>query len=152
MGYESGNTVRGAFSVFTTGNVPVTGLVEADFSILLALDLVDSAVPVSIAEIGHGRYGYSFVAPADGYWYLTIRYASQNPRGWQDEIRVSVQVGAQGGSGYDPEAERRPRSNRDAENRERIQQRKKRGEEMAERDAIVLGLIADEVADDWEGS
>lgn len=147
MAYDPGDTVVGAFSVFTAGNVAVTGLVTGDFSILLALDLVDSAVPVSITEIGQGRYGYSFVPPAEGYWYLTIRYAADNPRGWQDEVRVAVHAVGGGGGVADGTGRRRHFSH-DAEDRARRQKALELAARTAEQDAVLLSLIAEELTDD----
>jgi hypothetical protein len=83
-------TVRGMLTVYDTSNNAVTGLVEANFTILSSKDGVDNSatLDVAIAEVGNGRYTYTFTPDVIGYWHLLFRHATYNPRGWQDEFDV----------------------------------------------------------------
>jgi hypothetical protein len=85
---QSAGTLRGSFAVYDSSNVPVTGLVNGNFTKLLALDGVDNATTLTVSEIGSGRYTYTFTATA-GYWFVLIRHATHAPRGFQDEYDVS---------------------------------------------------------------
>lgn len=85
---QSAGVLRGSFAVYDSLNAPVTGLVSGDFSKLLALDGVDNAIPITVTEIGSGRYTYTFTATT-GYWFVLIRHATYHPRGFQDEYDVS---------------------------------------------------------------
>lgn len=86
---QSPGPIMGSFAVYDEDNEPVTGLVDGDFEKLMALNGVDSAVPVTIAEIGEGRYSYQFTA-TEGYWFVLIRESEHAPRGFQDEYDVSA--------------------------------------------------------------
>jgi len=76
--------------VFDTANAPVTGLVNGDFSKFLSVDGVNSAVVVTVSEIGNGRYQASFTPTSTGFWYLLITNATYNPRGWDEEFDVTT--------------------------------------------------------------
>ena len=88
----SSGDVKGGFVVYDESNVPVTGLTPGNFTILLANEGVDSAVPVTISEVGDGRYHYAFTA-TEGEWFLLIRYAVENPRGWSEDVSVVLSSG-----------------------------------------------------------
>ena len=81
-------TVRGMLTAYNTSNTAVTGLSQSDFTILISKDGVDNAATVTIAEVGNGRYTYTFVPNVAGYWHIIFRNATYNPRGWQDEFDV----------------------------------------------------------------
>jgi hypothetical protein len=98
--YTAGDTVLGVFVVYGATDLPITGLIQSDFSSFLSKDGVDSAEPVSIVEVGDGRYGYSFGAVDGGEWYLVVRSGSYNARGWQDSVEVQVVVTIGSGGGY----------------------------------------------------
>ena len=85
---QSAGVLRGSFTVYDVAHSPVTGLVNANFTKLLALDGVDNATAVTVTEIGNGRYTYTFAATA-GYWFVLIRHATYAPRGFQDEYDVT---------------------------------------------------------------
>lgn len=85
---QSAGTTRGSFAVYDSSNVPVTGLVSGNFTKLLALDGVDNATTITVAEVGSGRYTYTFTTTA-GYWFVLIRHATHAPRGFQDEYDVT---------------------------------------------------------------
>lgn len=77
-------------TVYDSANAPVTGLVNVDFTKLLALNGVASAVVATVSEVGSGRYSVTFTPNADGAWYLLVRNATYNPRGWDEEYDVTV--------------------------------------------------------------
>ena len=81
--------VRGMLTVYNGSNSAVTGLVGTDFTTFISKDGVDSAVAVTITEVGSGRYTYTFTPTATGYWHLLFRNTANNPRGWIDEFDVS---------------------------------------------------------------
>jgi hypothetical protein len=85
---QSVGVLRGSFAVYDSLNSPVTGLTNGDFTKLAAKDGADDPVAITIAEIGSGRYTYTFNATA-GYWFILIRHATHAPRGFQDEYDVS---------------------------------------------------------------
>ena len=92
-------TVQGGFVVYTDAGVPVTGLVQSDFTALLSKDGVDDAVTaVTISEVGQGRYHYAFLAPTVAEWFLVIRYAVENPRGWSEDL-IAVALSTYTGAG-----------------------------------------------------
>lgn len=94
-----GSNVYGGFNVYTDENVPVTGLVQANFQILVAKDGGHSSVPVTIGETGDGRYWYRFTPSDVGEWFIVIRYAVEVPRGWSEDLVVyAVSVGTGGGA------------------------------------------------------
>jgi hypothetical protein len=82
-------TVRGMLTVYNSSNTAVTGLTGASFTTYISKDGVDQGTVVSVAEVGNGRYTYTFVPTETGYWHLLFRNATYNPRGWQDEFDVS---------------------------------------------------------------
>lgn len=81
---------RAYFEVYDTLNAPVTGLINADFTKLLALDGVDNATAVTVTEIGSGRYFASFTPGSTGSWHLLIRQATYNLRGWHETFDVTT--------------------------------------------------------------
>lgn len=92
-------TVQGGFVAYTDVGVPVTGLVQSDFTALLSKDGVDDAVTsVAISEVGQGRYHYAFSAPTVAEWFLVIRYAAENPRGWSEDL-IAVALSTYTGAG-----------------------------------------------------
>jgi hypothetical protein len=83
----AGTLVRGSFAVYdTVTNAPILGLVNGDFTKLVAKNHVDDAAVVAISEIGSGRYGYTITLSVVAYWHVLIRHATYNLRGWQDEF------------------------------------------------------------------
>jgi hypothetical protein len=92
-------TIQGGFSVFDGANQPITGLVQADFEILLAKDGIDSAVAVTISEVGQGRYHYEFEADAAADWFLLIRGLDESPRGWSEDVLATTIRTGQGSGG-----------------------------------------------------
>ena len=82
--------VRTEFDVFDNANVPVLGLVNANFTKLLSLDGVNDLTVVTVTEVGNGRYEATFTPGSVGYWCLTIRNAVYNPRGWTDGFDVTI--------------------------------------------------------------
>ena len=109
----SGTTTRvnklaqGEFVVYDSSNTPVLGLAQSAFTILVAYEGADSAVAVTITEVGNGRYLYSFTPNAVGDWYVVIRHATYNARGWDEEFQAVTGGGdADAGSS---EAKRRTR-------------------------------------------
>lgn len=87
---QAGALVRTAFTVYDSSNAPVTGLVNGDFTKLLAKNGVDDATVVTVSEIGGGRYQASFTPASTGSWYLLIRNATHNPRGWDEFFDVTT--------------------------------------------------------------
>jgi hypothetical protein len=96
--YKIGDTIYGVFVVYDQANVPITGLTAIDFAAFLSNEGVNSSGTVTIVEVGSGRYGYSFVATDGGEWYLVIRSATYNARGWQDGLEIAVRFLVLGGS------------------------------------------------------
>jgi hypothetical protein len=81
--------VRGSFAVYdTVTNAPILGLVDGNFTKLVAKNHADDATVIAIVEIGSGRYGYTITPGSVAYWHVLIRHASYNLRGWQDEFDV----------------------------------------------------------------
>lgn len=95
-----GQLARGVFVVYDGAGVPITGLVQSDFAVLVAHDGANSSETIVISEIGSGRYGYTFTPPSGGDWYIVVRSGSYNARGWQEEF--SAEVTARGGAGGIP--------------------------------------------------
>jgi hypothetical protein len=85
-----GTLVYAYLEVWDSANAPVTGLVDGDFTKRLAVDAVNSAVVVTVAEIGNGRYSATFTPPVNGNWYLSIQNATYNPRGWDETYQVTT--------------------------------------------------------------
>ena len=88
-GQNVNTTVRGMLAVFDSSDDPVTGLVNSAFTKYVAYNGADNSVTVTVAEIGNGRYGYTFIPNNIGYWHVMIVHSTYNPRGWQDEFDVS---------------------------------------------------------------
>jgi hypothetical protein len=89
--------VQGGFVVYNDANSPVVGLLSSDFEVLLSKDGVNNGAAVTLSEVGSGRYHYSFTADP-GEWFLLIRHAPENARGWSENIvTVSISVGTGGG-------------------------------------------------------
>lgn len=92
--------VQGGFVVYTDAHAPVPGLVQGNFTVLLAKDGAVNGTAVIVSEVGNGRYHYEFDATG-GEWFLVIRYSPENARGWSEDVLVaSVSVGS--GSGGAP--------------------------------------------------
>lgn len=85
-----GVLLRSYLTVYDVDNNPVTGLVNGDFTKFLALDGVNDATVVTVAEIGNGRYVASFTPGSTGSWYLLVRQATYNKRGWDEEFDVTT--------------------------------------------------------------
>ena len=92
-----GVLVEGMFEVYDSSNAPVLGLVKADFTVLLAYEGAGSAIAVAVTEVGNGRYLYSFTPNAAGDWYVSIRHATYNARGWSDEFQARSGGSSAGG-------------------------------------------------------
>lgn len=86
----NGVLVRSYFTVYDVSNAPVTGLVDGDFTKLLAFNGAVSVIPVTVTEIGGGRYFASWTPSANGDYYLVVRNAIYNPRGWDEEYTVTT--------------------------------------------------------------
>lgn len=69
-------------------DLPVTGLVKADFTFLFSHDGAIVSPTVTFGETGNGRYFFSFTPNALGEWSGLIRHAVYNPRGWFEEFYV----------------------------------------------------------------
>jgi len=80
--------IHGTIVVYNNTNAPVTGLVQGDFTYLMALNGVVNATAITLTEISSGRYDYSFTPTVVGYYHALIRNATYNPRGEQDEFDV----------------------------------------------------------------
>jgi hypothetical protein len=81
--------VRADFSVYDSANAPVTGLMNGDFTKLLSKNGVDDATAVTVSEIGSGRYSATFTPATVGVWYLLVRHATYNKRGWEEQYDVT---------------------------------------------------------------
>lgn len=82
--------VRSYFSVFDTADAAVTGLLDGAFTKVLSKDGASSAVAVTVAEIGSGKYVASFTPDGVATWDLRISHATHNPRGWQATYDVTT--------------------------------------------------------------
>lgn len=85
-----GVSVLSYLTVYDTANAPVTGLVNGDFTKLVAFNGANSAVVVVVTEIGGGRYSAAMTPTAIGSWYLLIRQATYNMRGWDETYDVTT--------------------------------------------------------------
>lgn len=85
-----GNLIETEFTVYDSLNAPVTGLTNSDFTKLLSINGTDSAIPVTVSEIGNGRYEAFFTPPVVGDWYLVIRNTTYNQRGWDESFDVTI--------------------------------------------------------------
>lgn len=89
-----GTVVRSYISVFDAANTPVTGLVDGSFTKFLAFGSATSAIVVTVSEIdainNPGQYVATFTPTSSGSWYLGVRNAANNPRGWDEEFDVTV--------------------------------------------------------------
>lgn len=86
---KTGSTARGYFTVWNSSNAAVTGLVNADFTKLLAKDGSNDATTLTVAEVANGRYTYTF-AITTGEWYVLITNAIYNARGWDENWSCSA--------------------------------------------------------------
>lgn len=82
--------IRVYFSVFDASDAVVTGLVSGNFTKILHKDGAVSAVAVTVAEIATGVYTATFTPNATGAWYLCVRHATHNPRGWEEAFDVTT--------------------------------------------------------------
>lgn len=80
----------GYFEVYDSGSSPVTGLVNGDFTKLLAKNGTNDGTTVTVAEVGTGRYYVTFTPATTGLWHLLIRHATYNTRGWQETFDVTT--------------------------------------------------------------
>lgn len=80
--------VRAYLEVYDASQLPVTSLVNTDFTKLLLKDGVNDATTITVAEVGNGRYEASFTPPTTGVWHLTIRNATYNKKGWHETFDV----------------------------------------------------------------
>lgn len=85
-----GNLVETEFTVYDSLNAPVTGLLNSDFTKLLSINGTNSVVPVTVSEVGNGRYEAFFTPPVVGDWYLLIRNTTYNLRGWDESFDVTI--------------------------------------------------------------
>lgn len=85
-----GSLVRAEFTVYDGADAPVIGLADGAFTKLLSLNGAPDATPVAVAEIGGGRYEATFTPAFSGDWYLLVRQATFNPRGWDENFDVTV--------------------------------------------------------------
>lgn len=69
-------------------DLPVTGLVQGDFTFLFSHDGAIVSPSLTFGETGNGRYFFSFTPNALGEWAGLIRHATYNPRGWFEEFYV----------------------------------------------------------------
>ena len=81
---------RADFTVYDSSNSPVTGLVNGDFTKLLAKNGANDATVVTVSEIGTGRYSATFTPASTGVWYLLVKHATHNPRGWDEQFDVTT--------------------------------------------------------------
>ena len=81
-------------------DLPVTGLVQGDFTFLFSNNGVIVSPTITFGETGSGRYFFSFTPNALGEWAGLIRNATYNPRGWFEEFYIvaSVQIQSSGDS------------------------------------------------------
>lgn len=77
------------FAVYTSSQVAVLDLTTGDFAFLLFVDGAASIVSVTVTEMSGGCYEASFTPPTTGTWYLMIRHATYNKRGWQETFDVT---------------------------------------------------------------
>lgn len=129
--------IRGILVIYNYLHQPVTGLGEGEFTTTLTYEGVVSSIPVTISEVGNGRYLYSFTATSPGEWYLSIIHSTYNPRGWDEEFRVEGDIGASSGGAYPWGVEMR---------RDHMQDRRDREDQELARDdedaimTILLGI------------
>jgi hypothetical protein len=69
-------------------DLPVTGLVQGDFTFLFSNNGAIVSPVITFGETGNGRYFFSFTPNALGEWAGLIRHATYNPRGWFEEFYV----------------------------------------------------------------
>jgi len=76
--------------VYDAANLPVVGLLDANFTKFLSLNGAPDATPVVVTEIGNGMYYASFTPAVIGSWELLVRNAVNNPRGWHETFDVTA--------------------------------------------------------------
>jgi len=76
--------------VYDNANNPVLGLVNANFTKVLAFNGVLNATVVTVTEVGNGMYEATFTPGVIGSWHLLIRNAANNPRGWDETFDVTA--------------------------------------------------------------
>lgn len=86
--FASGEAVTLELDVFDSSGAAVTGLTDGAFTKLLSRNGVTSAVTVTVAEVGSGRYSVAFTPNATGQWTVTVRHATYAPRGWKGTVDV----------------------------------------------------------------
>ena len=83
--------VTDEFTVVNSAGVPVTGLVDGDFTKELynpsGTEVAFSIVPV-VTELGGGAYRVVFTPNALGNWLLTIKHATYFPWGKSQNYKV----------------------------------------------------------------
>lgn len=84
-----GNLIETEFTVYDDSDQPVTGLLNVDFQKFLSVNGASSAIPVTVSEIGSGRYETFFTPSVIGDWYLLIRQTTYNLRGWDESFDVN---------------------------------------------------------------
>lgn len=91
---KNAGLVRAELTVYDENDVPVTGLVDADFSKKLTVNGAVSLVLVTVTEIDAilrpGEYTATFTPNSLGDWYLIIRQPTYNPRGWDENFDSTV--------------------------------------------------------------
>ena len=86
-----GSLVAMEFEVYNASNhQPVDSLVTGDFTRLLSVGGVDSAIAVTIAFLTSGRYRATFTPNAADVWRLVVRHATHQPRGWAETYDVTA--------------------------------------------------------------
>lgn len=86
VGYQ----IKAYLEVYNNANVPVTGLVDANFNKYLSFNGAVSAIPVTVTEIANGMYYADFTPNAIGSWQLLVRQPANNPRGWDETFDVTA--------------------------------------------------------------
>ena len=137
-----GSLAEFVFEVYDSANQPVLG--ASGFTTLLSRDGVDSAVTVTVSEIANGRYLASFTPNASGDWFIVVRHATYNLRGWQEEFQAPAR--GRGGSEGGNERLKRLRQWDRAKARERERARESE-DDNARRAAILIAVME---ADDDE--
>lgn len=78
------------FEVYDFAQDPVLGLTNGDFTKFVTFNGANSAVVVTVSEIGNGRYEATFTPTSTGMWQVLIRQATYNKRGWAEDFDVTT--------------------------------------------------------------
>lgn len=132
-----GQPVLGVFVVYNYLHQPVTGLTQGSFTALLSTEGAASSEPITITEMSYGRYLYSFTPTTVGQWYILIKHATYNPRGWDDEFIAEERTAT--GSTW-PYTQDYLRRTRDEYERHFREMRKR--QDLDDEDALIAILLA----------